>query len=414
MRLLQLALVFTFVPALASAQDWPQWRGPERDGVAHGVAAPAAWPDELRQIWRIEVGLGYSSPVVAGNRVFLHTRVGDEEVVTALDLATGAVVWQQRYSAPYRVNPAARSHGPGPKSTPVVAGGRLHTLGISGVLSSFDAASGRVIWRKSFDGVYPGTAPTYGTAMSPVVDRGLLIAHVGTDRAGALTAFDAATGEVRWQWDGDGPGYASPIVVEIAGTRQVMSQSRRAVFGVAAASGALLWRIPLATSYDQNIVTPIVRGDVLIYSGLGNPTIAVRLVRSGETWRPEPVWENPDVSFYMSTPVVAGGRIYGLRDRNKGQFVGLDAATGRLLWETRGREGDNAAIVDLGSALLWLTSGAELVVSEKAADAFSELRRYTVADSPTWAHPVPTAAGILIKDERSLALWRAQPGGPGR
>jgi len=186
-----------------------------------------------------------------------------------------------------------------------------------------------------------------------------------------------------------------------------------AVFGVAAASGALLWRIPLATSYDQNIVTPIVRGDVLIYSGLGNPTIAVRLVRSGETWRPEPVWENPDVSFYMSTPVVAGGRIYGLRDRNKGQFVGLDAATGRLLWETRGREGDNAAIVDLGSALVWLTSGAELVVSEKAADAFSELRRYTVADSPTWAHPVPTAAGILIKDERSLALWRAQPGGPG-
>ncbi|HUX17391.1 MAG TPA: PQQ-binding-like beta-propeller repeat protein [Phycisphaerae bacterium] len=406
-RLLRLALIFTLVPGLASAQDWPEWRGPGRDGTARGVAAPAAWPEDLQRAWRVEVGLGHSSPVMAGDRIFVHTRDGEAEVVTALDLATGAVVWRQRYDAPYRVNPAARSHGPGPKSTPVVASGLVYTLGISGVLSAFDAASGRLAWRKTFEREYPETAPTYGTAMSPVVEGGLLIAHVGTDRAGALTAFDAATGEVRWRWDGDGPGYASPIVVEIDGTRQVITQSSRAVVGVSAASGALLWRIPITTPYAQNIVTPIVLGNVLIYAGLDNPTTAVRLVRRGEAWRAEAVWQNPDVAFYMSTPVIVGGRLFGLGDRNKGQFVCLDVATGRLLWETRGREGDNAAIVDLGSALLWLTSGAELVVSEKTDDAFRQIRRYTVADSPTWAHPVPTAAGILIKDERSLTLWRA-------
>ncbi len=408
-----IALLCTLAPALASAQDWPHWRGPARDGVAPGAAVPASWPDDLQRVWRVEVGLGHSSPVLAGDRVFVHARDGEAEAVTALDLATGAVVWRQRYDAPYRVNPAARSHGPGPKSTPVVAGGRIFTLGISGVLSAFDAASGRLVWRKTFGAEYADTAPTYGTAMSPVVDGDLLIAHVGTDTAGALTAFDAATGEVRWRWDGDGPGYASPIVIEIDGTRQVITQSSRAVVGVSAASGALLWRIPLTTPYAQNIVTPIVQGNVLIYAGLDNPTTAVRLVRRGETWRAEPVWQNADVAFYMSTPVVAGGRLFGLRDRNKGQFVCLDVATGRLLWETRGREGDNAAIVDVGPALLWLTSGAELVVSEKAADAFRQIRRYTVAASPTWAHPVPTAAGILIKDERFLTLWRAQPGGPG-
>lgn len=405
-RLLGLSVVFTLFQGLAVAQDWPQWRGPGRDGAARGVPAPAAWPDELQRAWRIEVGLGHSSPVVSGDRVFVHTRAGDEEVVTAVDLVDGAVVWRQRYDAPYRVNPAARSHGPGPKSTPVVAGGRIFTLGISGVLSAFDAASGRLVWRKSFEREYPDTAPTYGAAMSPVVFDGLLVAHLGTDRAGALTAFDAATGEVRWRWNGDGPGYASPIVVAIDGTRQVITQSSRAVVGVAAESGALLWRIPLTTPYAQNIVTPIVLGDVLIFAGLDNPTTAVRLVRRGGIWRAEPVWENPDVAFYMSTPVVSGGRLFGLRDRNKGQFVCLDVASGRLLWETRGREGDNASIVDVGSALLWLTSGAELVVSGKTADAFSPIRRYTVADSPTWAHPVPTARGILIKDERFLTLWR--------
>jgi len=406
-RLFGLAVVFTLFHGLAVAQDWPGWRGPGRDGAASGLAATAAWPEALQRAWRTEVGLGYSSPVVAGDRVFVLTRAGDEEVVTALDLATGAIVWRASYPAPYRVNPAARSHGPGPKSTPLVAGGRVHTLGISGVLSAFDAASGRLVWRKAFEGEYPGGAPTYGTAMSPLVFGGLLIAHVGTDRDGALMAFDAATGEVRWRWDGDGPGYASPIVVEIGGTRQVITQSSHAVVGVAADSGALLWRIPLTTPYAQNIVTPIVLGDVLIYAGLDNPTTAVRLASRGGSWQAEKMWENPDVSFYMSTPVAAGGRLYGLRDRNKGQFVCLDAATGRLLWETPGREGDNAAIVDVGSALLWLTSGAELVVSEKTADAFRPIRRYTVADSPTWAHPVPTARGILIKDERFLTLWRA-------
>jgi len=410
---LSLALILTLAPALTAAQDWSGWRGPHRDGTASVAGVPARWPDALERVWRVEVGPGHSSPVVAGGRVFVHTRQGDEEVVTALDLATGAVAWQARYDAPYRVNPAARSHGPGPKSTPVVADGRLFTLGISGVLSAFDAADGRLVWRKRFDDEYPGTAPIYGTAMSPVVDRGLLIAHVGTDRSGALTAFDVATGEVRWRWDGDGPGYASPIVVEIDRTRQVITQSSRAVVGVAAGSGALLWRIPFTTAYAQNIVTPIVEGDVLIYAGLENPTTAVRLSRRGEAWRTDPVWQNPDVSFYMSTPVADGGRLYGLRDRNKGQFVCLDARTGQLLWETPGREGDNAAIVDLGSALLWLTSGAELVVTGKSADAFEPIRRYTVADSATWAHPVPTAAGILIKDERFLALWRVQPGGPG-
>ena len=128
--------------AAPRAQDWNQWRGPSRSGVTAAFSPPAAWPDKPRKVWETTVGTGHSSPVVSGTRAFVFARVGDEEVVTAFDYQTGKQVWQQRYRAPYQVNPAAESHGKGPKSTPVVDGGRLFTLGISGTLSAFDAATG--------------------------------------------------------------------------------------------------------------------------------------------------------------------------------------------------------------------------------------------------------------------------------
>ena len=156
----------------------------------------------------------------------------------------GKLLWRAAYPAPYKVNPAADRHGAGPKSTPVVYQGKVFTLGIGGVLSSFDAATGKPGWRKNFSGEFRETSPWYGTAASPVVDGGMVIAHVGGHDDGALMAFDAATGAVKWKWKGDGPGYASPIVVELAGKRQVVTQTQQNIVGVAAATGELLWKIP--------------------------------------------------------------------------------------------------------------------------------------------------------------------------
>src|SRR6187431_302220 len=155
-----------------TAQDWNQWRGPSRSGVTAAFQAPATWPDQPRKVWAVTVGTGHSSPVVSGTRAFVFTRVGDEEVITAFEHQTGKQVWQQRYRAPYQVNPAAESHGKGPKSTPVVDGGRLFTLGISGTLSAFDAATGKPLWRKTFDREFDASSPDFGVAMSPLVDDG--------------------------------------------------------------------------------------------------------------------------------------------------------------------------------------------------------------------------------------------------
>ncbi|MCG6921076.1 MAG: PQQ-binding-like beta-propeller repeat protein [Acidobacteria bacterium] len=403
-------VAFTVLAALMAvgleAGDWPQWRGPERNGRATGLEARADWPPSLTPAWTVSVGEGHASPVVVGDRVFVFSREGGDEIVRSLELATGTTVWRQSYPAPYTMNRAAQRHGKGPKGTPVVADGRVCTLGISGILSCFATGDGRLLWRKEFGSEFSGTSPLYGTAMSPVVDGGHLIAHVGGPGDGALTAFDAETGDVVWAWTGDGPGYASPVVAEMGGVRQVVTFSESFLVGVAADDGTLLWKLPFTTSYVQNAVTPIVQGDTIIYSGLDHPLRALRVVKGAAGWTTEPVWENDEVAAYMSTPVLVDGRVYGLSQRKRGQFFALDAATGKTIWLSDGRRGDNAAVIAGGGMLFLLTTGSELIVAPLAEEAFTPTRTWRVADTPTWAHPVILDDGVLIKDLETLALLR--------
>jgi outer membrane protein assembly factor BamB len=392
------------MPATLTAQigpaDWPQWRGPRRTGEV-SLTAPATWPATLTKRWEIAVGAGHSSPVISGNRVVLHAREGDREVVRALDLDTGREAWRNEYAAPYTMNPAARLHGPGPKSTPVIGGGRVITFGISGILSAYDFATGKLLWRMDA----PPVPPTYGTAMSPVLDGNLLIAHVGGENRGALTAFDAATGAVRWRWSGDGPAYASPVIADIGGTRQIITQTQKSVVAVNAADGALLWQIPFTTSFEQNTITPIVRGDLVVYSGLDSGTTAVRIVRKGTNWTTVPAWKNDDVSMYMSTPVVGDSTLYGLSHKNRGQFFAIDLTSGKTLWTTAGRQGDNASLLISGPLLLMTTTSSELIVARANPARFDEVKRYTIAESAVWAHPAVSGRAIVVKDVDKLICW---------
>jgi len=399
-----LLLALVTLPAVAA--DWPQWRGPARDGHIPGLEAREYWPAALQAAWKVGVGIGYASPVVVGEQVFVFSREGEEEVVQSLDLASGRRLWRASYPAPYTMSAGAVGHGKGPKSTPVVAEGRIFTFGISGTLSCFDAKSGRLVWRQEFRGQFREASPLYGVAMSPLVDRGLLLAHVGGSGDGALTAFDAATGAVRWAWKGDGPAYASPVIAEISGVRQIVTISESNLVGLAAGTGELLWQMPFTTPYVQNAVTPVISGDTVVYSGLDHPLRAARVVRRGAALKPEPLWENADVTAYMSTPVLVGGRLYGLSQRKKGQFFSVDAATGVTQWLSPGRAGDNAAVLAGGGMLFLLTSDAELIVAAQGGRAFEAVKRYDLGTSPTWAHPVVLSQGVLVKDADSLTFLR--------
>ena len=212
------------IGAAANAADWPQWRGPNRDAAIEAHAAPLPWPAELSRRWRSQVGAGQSSPVVSGGTVFLFSREEELEVARAMDLRTGKTLWRQGYRAPYRVYPGAAFYGSGPKSTPVVHQGGLFALGISGILTAFDAKDGRILWQKDFAGRFKATAPPFGASMSPLVVDGLLIVHAGGHEGGALIAFDPATGAEKWALEGDGPSYSSPILASFSGQRQLIIQ----------------------------------------------------------------------------------------------------------------------------------------------------------------------------------------------
>lgn len=382
-------------------EGWRQWRGENRDGAA-AFSAPSSWPEQLTLKWRVDVGAGYSAPITVGDRVYAFSRQGEDEVMRALDVASGKTVWESKYNATYKPNPAAtRTHGTGPKSTPTFADGRLFTLGMSGIVTAFDAATGKQLWQKPA----PPVEPLYHTAMSPLVDRGLVILHVGGHSNGALTAFDARTGDVKWAWSGDGPSYGSPIAVDLAGTRQIITMTQDNLVGVSASTGELLWRRPYSVRSTRNAVTPIVHNQIVIVSGLGMPITGFKVINKAGQWTPEDVWTNNDAGMDMSTGVVAGNTLYGFSHRNAGQYFAIDANTGQTLWLSEPRQAENAAVVRAGDLWFALDTQATLIVARANPKQFDVVKRYDVADSATWAQPVLTGDKILIKDLSSIALY---------
>jgi outer membrane protein assembly factor BamB len=399
--------VFTAIAASLSGQnrptDFPQWRGANRDGVVASSGVPQSWPERLTRKWKVEVGLGYATPVVIGDRVFMFARRGENEVLEALDAGTGKPIWSSSYAAPFNLNPAAARHEKGPKSTPTFADGRLFTLGMTNIVTAFDAATGKQLWQKPAS----SAQPLYHTAMSPLVDRGLVILHVGGHNHGTLNAYDANTGAVKWHWDGDGPSYGSPIAVDVDGTRQIVVFTQENLVGVSAADGALLWKRPFSTSFTQNAITPILYHDTVIVSGLEKAVTAFRIVKKNSGWDTQNVWENTGVSMYMANAVVINDTLVGLSHKNSGQFFGLDAKTGKTTWISAPRQATNAAILRAGELLFVLKDDAELVVTRVGPKGFETVRTYSVADSATWALPAISGNRIFVKDVASLTLWTA-------
>src|SRR5262249_42728845 len=212
-------------------------------------------------------------------------------------------------------------------------------------------------------------------------------------------------GAGKWKCTGDGPSHGSPMAADFAGTRQIIVFPQDNLVSVSAASGELLWKRPFTTSYTQNAITPVLYGDTVIVSGLERPVTAFKVVRRGSQWAAENVWENPDFSLYMANAVVVGDTLYGMSHKNSGQFFALDARTGKTLWRSAPRQATNAAMLHAGDVLFMLKDDAELIIANASTSAFEPVKRYTVADSETWALPAVSGNRMFVKDRSSLALW---------
>jgi outer membrane protein assembly factor BamB len=398
-----LIVAITLAAAGLAIADWPQWRGPNRDGYVADASIPQTWPKTLQTEWKVPVGIGHASPVAANGKIYVFARQNEEEVLRALDAKTGKEIWKSSLPVTYQMHPAASGHGKGPKSTPIVKLGNVYTFGISGVLSAHDAETGKLKWRHDFAKSYPKTSPLFGTAMSPIVEDGVLIAHVGGHDKGALIAFDAQSGQIKWSNEADGPAYSSPMLVTLAGTRQVVTFMQKDLVGVDFANGKLLWKLPAKSQYDENMNTAVAYKDLLIFSREEQGLTAIRLAKQNNEIVPQQVWVNKDSELYMSSPVLQGSVIVGMTARQKGQFFAVNADTGATVWQSPGRMGDNAAILNLGNkVLLFLTNDANLIVQPANAKAYAPVTQYSVASSPTWAHPLILGKRILIKDETTL------------
>jgi outer membrane protein assembly factor BamB len=385
--------------------EWPQWRGPARDSSAAALQVPAAWPAQLREVWATEVGPSDAGPVVAGGTVYSFTRSGEREVTTALDLETGTVLWQEGYEAAFKPMVIVGIHGAGPFSTPLVADGKLYTLGITQILTARDAATGRALWRRSFDSEFKITQPFYGNSLSPILVDDKLVIEVGGGGNGAVLAVDPATGEDVWRLAGDGPAYGSPIAVDIEGTRQIVTLTQKRLIGVDAGTGRLLWETPFKVSVDTTTATPVLHGGLVIVGGMNGPLRAFRITRGGAGFEVAEAWSNPGVSLYMSSPVIAGDSLVAFATQKKGQLMVLDPVTGTVTWSAEGRQGENAFLVANGSTALVFLSTGELEVANVTGGRAEIAARYDLADSEVWSHPVVLERHLLTKDRSHVRLW---------
>jgi outer membrane protein assembly factor BamB len=404
-RFTSLAIVLLLAATAANAQEWTQWRGPARDGSVSAKNTPAAWPETLKRSWRVEIGEGYSSPVVAGGRAFVHGRKDPEEVVVSINLADGKVLWQQKYQAVFQKNQYAVEMAKGPNATPLVAGNRLFTLGATGILNAWDTATGKLLWTRDFSKAIDTSKLFCGTSASPLMVDGRLVVEVGSDiHGGQVLALNPATGATEWEWKGLGPGYASPVLVEVDGSQQIVSMTEGSIVGLDAKTGKELWNVPFPDEWHENIATPLWTGTNLIVSGTRQGTHAYALKQSAGKWEASEVWKNPDIAMYLSSPVFGDGLIYGLSSRKKGQFFALDAKTGVARWTTEGREGEHASLLLTPQHVVFLTNGADLIVAKRDTSSFAVERRYEVAEASTFATPVLLGANILVRDATGLIL----------
>lgn len=276
-------------------------------------------------------------------------------------------------------------------------------------LSAFNAHTGVLKWQKKFGEKFPEAAPPFGASMSPLVVGNLLIAHVGGHKGGALIAFEAESGSEKWNFTGEGPSYSSPILVNLKGVQQIVTQAHRKIIGVDLLTGKLLWSIPFVTPCDQNIVTPLLAGELLVFSSLDTGTFAVRVQKKADVWTSEKVWEIHDISMYMSSPLFLDGRIVGMSHRKQGQFFAIDAKSGSILWTSSGKIAENAALVGNEESIVILKDDGEIQILPSRAKEFNVIRTYNVSSASTWAHPVPVPSGLLIKNDNSLILWKYGP-----
>lgn len=396
-----LAMILMLCNLSVVAQDWNQWRGPARDGKVAGFKAPQTWPDKLTQTWKVPAGLSDATPALVNGRIYIYSKVADNEVLQCFDAQSGKQLWQSPgYPAPVVSGPAA-SH-PGPRSSVSVSDGKVVTVGVAGDIACFDASTGKLLWRNED---YKGQVPQFFTGMSPLVYSGVCYAHLGGPNTGTFVAFDLASGSIKWKVDGEGPAYGSPVMMTIGSDKHLIFQSMTKIVSFNPADGKLLWEIatPVGTGRVQNSTTPVVDGNKIYYTGLNNGVNAAEVKKEGNTWATSPLWTNPEFSTSYNTPVLKDGFLYGLSNQNR--LFCINASNGQTAWRDDTALQNFGSIVDAGSVLVVVTSNSFFIALKPDGQKYNQLAMIMLPETGIYSHPILSGDRIYIKDKENLTLY---------
>lgn len=379
---------------------WLQWGGPDQSFRAPASRLAGAWPAAgPKVLWRREIGEGFSAILYQRDRLFTMARRGDQEAVVCLDADSGETAWETRYDPPRYEG--QHGFGIGPRSTPLLAGERLFTIGISGTLLALSSRSGDVLWRRELWDELGGNRLSHGYSSSPIAWEKTLIVPVGGPGAG-LVALDQETGEIRWRSAPLANSYSSPRLIELGGEPQVLAFMAEELVGLDPRDGRLLWRFPHVNQWKHNISLPALVGrDTLVLSSPEAGAKGLRLHREGDAYRVEEIWANRRVQLYHVTSVVDGHWIYGSSGLASPAFLmAVDATTGSIAWRERGFGKANCVAAD--GRLLILDEDGKLALASASPRGLIVHAETQLLRERSWTAPTVVGQTLYARSEHEM------------
>ena len=395
----------------ASAGDWPQWLGPTRNNhVAKDEKNLNKLPSNLQPVWKIKIGEGFSSPIVARNKVIYFDENGEKEVVHLLDAATGKEIWQTPIASRFSDEWSA-----GPRSTPFVDGDRVYVQSCNGEFRCLNFADGKIIWSASFEKDFgvkflgskseEGVASRRGNNGSGIVDGNAVIVPVGSTNHATLVCFEKLNGKVLWKSGSDETAYSSLQIATISGVKQVILLTADRLMGADRESGKQLWTIPFKTFAKRHAATPVIYADNVIVNSVTIGLVCETISRDGENFKTTELWANKNLKINLSTPARIGDFLYSQGPTRN--FVCVDAKTGAIKWEQPGFGKQNSATMAVGDTLLVLTDDGELLLISANPEKYTELGRGQVCGK-NWNFPAYSDGKIYVRDTHELSCYDLQ------
>ena len=400
------------------AGDWPRWRGPEGTGhVPAGVAVPKTLPQQPKVVWRVKIGHGLASPVVAGGKVFYLDNQEGQETVHAVEAATGKELWRARLDEAFKDYQSAS----GPRCAPVVDAERVYVQSCRGEFRCLATADGKVMWRanfvKDFGAVFTGEkgsasgANRHGNSGSAMVDGGRILVAAGGGDGASVVCLDKISGKVIWKSQNDTQGYSGPIVATIEGVKQVISFTSVAVIGLDAGDGRLLWRVPVKTRLGRHVTTPVVVGNLVMVASHQAGLIGIRVARNGEAFTAEAAWVDRRLAINFASPVAVGNHLYGIAPGSG--LLCVDVRTGKPAWVEKGffsgmtRKG-YASFLVMGENLLVLAEKGQLLLVAADPKACRTIGKTQVCGQ-NWCNPAYSDGKLFLRDEKELLCVELMP-----